>query len=302
MFSEGHRSMSKDELKGHIELVGERALIVEGGAMRGIFSCGILDHFMAQEFSPFDSFWGVSAGTSNLAAYLAQMPGRNHKIYLDYSLRREFFNLPQFLRGGDMMDLDWMWAITLKELGIDTAVLQADKRPFFMVVTRQDTGQAEYLTPHVDSLVETMKASSALPILYRHGVELEGRRYVDGGVADAIPVAEAIRRGAKQIMVLRSRPESYRKTKDRFSLLIKRMLRQTPALVEPMLTRYQRYNQALELIANPPQGVEIISICPPEEFKLQRLSRETASLEHGYQLGIEAGKEAMKRWGGIASV
>lgn len=130
MFSEGHRSMSKDELKGHIEQVGERALIVEGGAMRGIFSCGILDHFMAQEFSPFDSFWGVSAGTSNLAAYLAQMPGRNHKIYLDYSLRREFFNLPQFLRGGDMMDLDWMWAITLKELGIDTAVLQADKRPF----------------------------------------------------------------------------------------------------------------------------------------------------------------------------
>ncbi len=71
-----------------MEHVGSRALIVEGGAMRGVFSCGILDHFMAQDFSPFDSFWGVSAGASNLAAYLAKMPGRNLKIYLDYSLRK----------------------------------------------------------------------------------------------------------------------------------------------------------------------------------------------------------------------
>ncbi|EGU46303.1 hypothetical protein VII00023_11971 [Vibrio ichthyoenteri ATCC 700023] len=294
--------MSIKDMNGDIAPVGDAALIVEGGAMRGVFSCGVLDHFMAENFSPFDSFWGVSAGASNLTAYLANMPGRNLKIYLDYSLRREFFNLPQFLRGGDLMDLDWMWTITLKELGIDNVALQADTRPFFMVVTRQDTGDAEYLTPNVDEIVSTMKASSALPILYRQGVELEGLRYVDGGVADALPVAEAIRRGAKKIMVLRSRPESYRKTKDRFAFVIKRLLRQTPALMEPMLTRYQRYNQALELIANPPEGVEILSICPPETFKLQRLSRETASLEHGYQLGIEAGKEAMQRWRAIASV
>lgn len=288
--------MSIKDMSGDNTQVGASALIVEGGAMRGVFSCGVLDHFMAQGFSPFDSFWGVSAGASNLTAYLASMPGRNLKIYLDYSLRREFFNLPQFIRGGDLMDLDWMWAITLKELGIDKAVLRADPRPFFMVVTRQDTGQAEYLTPDADQLAETMKASSALPIMYRAGVELEGSRYVDGGVADAIPVAEAIRRGAKKIMVLRSRPESYRKTKDGFTFILKRMLRETPALITPMLTRYQRYNQALELIANPPEGVEILSICPPETFKLQRLSRESDSLEHGYQLGVEAGEIAMQRW------
>ncbi|MGR5209136.1 patatin-like phospholipase family protein [Vibrio rotiferianus] len=279
-----------------MERVGSRALIVEGGAMRGVFSCGILDHFMAESFSPFDSFWGVSAGASNLAAYLANMPGRNLKIYLDYSLRSEFISPIQLLRGGDMMDLDWMWKITLEELGIDRDVLRADSRPFFLGVTRQDNGQAEYLTPTVDMLADTMKASSALPIMYRNGVDLDGTKYVDGGVADAIPVAEAIKRGATKIMVLRSRPASYRKSKPKFGKLTKRLLKDHPALIEPMLTRHVHYNQSLELIENPPVGVEIIQICPPEGFKLKRLSRSPEPLRNAYQLGVEFGKYAINRW------
>ncbi|EOX4101369.1 patatin family protein [Vibrio alginolyticus] len=279
-----------------MEKVGSRALIVEGGAMRGVFSCGILDHFLASEFSPFDSFWGVSAGASNLAAYLAKMPGRNLKIYLDYSLRKEFISPSQLLRGGDMMNLDWMWNVTLEELGIDKSALKADSRPFFLGVTRQDNGQAEYHLPDVDDLAETMKASSALPVLYRNGVSLNGIQYVDGGVSDALPVAEAINRGTKKIMVLRSQPASYQKPRGRFSALTKRMLKETPGLIEPMLTREVRYNQTLALINNPPPGIEIIQVCPPETFKLKRLSRSPAPLRHAYKLGIEAGKEAIIRW------
>ncbi|HCE3509302.1 TPA: patatin family protein [Vibrio parahaemolyticus] len=279
-----------------MERVGSRALIVEGGAMRGVFSCGILDHFLAADFSPFDSFWGVSAGASNLAAYLAKMPGRNLKIYLDYSLRNEFITPSQLIRGGDVMDLDWMWQVTLEELGIDKEVLAADPRPFFLVVTRQDTGQTEYLTPDVDMLAETMKASSALPVLYRNGVLLNDTRYVDGGVADALPIAEAIKRGATKIMVLRSQIASYRKPRSKFSAITKRMLKETPALIEPMLTRDVRYNQTLELINNPPPGVEIIQVCPPETFKLKRLSRSPEPLREAYELGIEAGKQAIVRW------
>ncbi|EGQ9770230.1 patatin family protein [Vibrio alginolyticus] len=279
-----------------MEKVGSRALIVEGGAMRGVFSCGILDHFLASEFSPFDSFWGVSAGASNLAAYLAKMPGRNLKIYLDYSLRKEFISPSQLLRGGNMMNLDWMWNVTLEELGIDKSALKADSRPFFLGVTRQDNGQAEYHLPDVDDLAETMKASSALPVLYRNGVSLNGIQYVDGGVSDALPVAEAIKRGAKKIMVLRSQPASYQKPRGKFSALTRRMLKETPGLIEPMLTREVRYNQTLALINNPPPGIEIIQVCPPETFKLKRLSRSPAPLRHAYELGIEAGKEAIIRW------
>lgn len=123
-------------------------------------------------------------------------------------------------------------------------------------MTRQDNGQAEYHLPDVDRLAETMKASSALPVLYRNGVSLNGIQYVDGGVSDALPVAEAIKRGAKKIMVLRSQPASYQKPRGRFSALTRRMLKETPGLIEPMLTREVRYNQTLALINNPPPGIE----------------------------------------------
>ncbi|WP_428774934.1 patatin-like phospholipase family protein [Vibrio sp.] len=281
-----------------METIGNRALIVEGGAMRGIFSCGILDHFLQQQFSPFDSFWGVSAGASNLAAYLAKMPGRNYKVYTDYSCRREFLTPGKFLAGKDLMDLDWMWTVTLAELGIDKATLANDPRPCFLGVTRQDSGVAEYHTPHVDLLAETMKASSAVPIVYRQGVQLGMYRYVDGGVADAIPVAEAIRRGATKIMILRSRPESYRKRPTRVPLVVRSLLKSTPALISPMLTRYQRYNDTLALIANPPEGVEIMQICPPETLKMQRISRDKEPLQLAYQLGLQAGERAIKLWNG----
>lgn len=276
--------------------IGPKALIVEGGAMRGIFSCGILDHFLDAQFSPFDSFWGVSAGASNLAAYLAKMPRRNLQIYLDYSLRKNFISPTQVMRGGHIMDLDWLWEITIKEMELDMAVLSAEQRPFFLGVTRRDNGKAEYHTPSIERLTDTMKASSALPILYRHGVALSGTYYVDGGVSDAIPIAEAIRRGATQIMVLRSRPASYRKSKGKFDRVMKSLLKRTPDLIEPMTTRHIRYNQAIELINNPPSGVKIIQVCPPEHFSLKRLTRNTEPLESAYKLGTEAGREAITRW------
>ncbi|SDH62198.1 Predicted phospholipase, patatin/cPLA2 family [Vibrio xiamenensis] len=277
-------------------VVGPNALIVEGGAMRSIVSCGVLDQFLAQQFSPFDSFWGVSAGANNLVAYLANMPRRNLKVYLDYSCRKNFIKPGRFIRGGDLMDLDWMWEISLRELGLDKQTLNAEKRPLFITVTRQSDGQAAYLSPSADQVAEAMKASSALPILYRRGVELDGTRYVDGGVADSIPLQAAIDAGAKNIMILRSRPESYRKPAPKWRGLTRRLLRETPGLIEPMLTRHLRYNQTLDLIASPPQGVKVLQFCPPEDFKLKRLSREVEPLEQAYQLGMDLGQRAIDVW------
>lgn len=279
-----------------MEAVGKSALIVEGGATRGIWSCAILDYFLHQDFCPFDSFWGVSAGASNLAAFLAKMPGRNLKVYADYSCRKEFLTPGKFLLGGDLMDLDWMWQITLKDLGIDKQVLAADQRPFFLGVTRRDTGAAEYLTPTPDTLAETMKASSAVPIAYRSGVKLGHHTYVDGGVSDAIPVAEAIKRGARRIMILRSRPASYRKSAPAIPALMKPLLKDAPALIPLMQTRHIRYNQTLDLIASPPSGVQIMQICPPEGFSMKRLGNKAADVEAAYQLGYQAGAGAIAEW------
>ncbi|MBY5992158.1 patatin family protein [Ferrimonas balearica] len=278
------------------EHVGPRALIVEGGAMRGIFACGVLDHFLETGFDPFDSFWAVSAGTTNLASFLARMPGRNHKVYLDYSCRPPFVTPGRFALGKHLIDLDWLWEISLRELPIDWDTLQAEQRPYFITLTNSASGEAEYHRPALPLLNETLKASSAMPLAYRGGVTLPSGNYVDGGVADAIPVAEAIRRGAKRILVLRSQSAHYRKTPPRIPALVKAMNRKTPALIPPLLARAQRYNATLELIRNPPEGVEIIELCPPDDFAIGRLTREPKALQRAYEQGLAAGEEAVRAW------
>jgi predicted patatin/cPLA2 family phospholipase len=276
--------------------IGRKALVVEGGATRGAFSCGVLDTFLEENFSPFDSFWGVSAGATNLAGYVAKMPGRSYKIYRDYLTRSEFLTPFRFLLGGDLMDLDWLWDITVKELPFSFATLEQDPRPLLLAVTRLDNGLPEYHPVGRGTLTETLKASSALPLFYRSGVQLGSADYVDGGVADAIPVEEAIARGAEEIMVLRSRPVDYRKN-GKSAALTRVMFRKTPGIIAPLLSRAKRYNRAVELLRNPPEGIRIVEICLPGELHIGRFTRDRGLVAECYQAGLEAGHEAIEQWG-----
>lgn len=274
------------------------AMVVEGGAMRGIFSCGILDEFIANDFYPFDLCLGVSAGASNTAVYLAKMHGRNLKIYLDYSLRPEFIRYGRFLAGGHLMDLDWMWNVTAKELPIDIDTLLGQHSQFLATVTCAATGEADYLTPGKDELFDLLKASSALPIFYRDTVELRGRQWSDGGVADAIPVREAHRRGARKILVIRSRPEDYRKNPSKADALLPWFLRKSPGLVPAMKTRPQRYQESLDFMRNPPGDTELIEICLPEDFPVSRMTSDRHLLEKGYQIGRDTAQQIFDLWNG----
>ena len=121
-----------------------KSLIVEGGALRGVFSTGLLDGFLERRFNPFDFYIGVSSGASNIAAYLAEMPGRNAKIYLDYSLRPEFINYPRFLRGGHLLDLDWLWDITIREIRLDLQAIYSRQKNFIAVLS--DVQRAGFAT------------------------------------------------------------------------------------------------------------------------------------------------------------
>ena len=92
-----------------------QALVVEGGGMRGAFTSGVLDAFLLQQFNPFDLCVGVSSGSTNVANYLAAQQGRTLQIYLDHSLRSEFIHYGRFFKGGDLLDLKWMWEVVEKE-------------------------------------------------------------------------------------------------------------------------------------------------------------------------------------------
>lgn len=273
-----------------------KAIVVEGGAMRGVFATGVLDKFLEESFDPFDFHLGVSAGASNLAAYLAEMPQRNYKIYTDYALRPEFINIVRFIKGGHLMDLDWLWGITIDELRLDLPRIHRDKGPLYVVMTNVASGAAVYQQTSIENTEDMLLASSALPWLYRRFPGIDGQPMTDGGVADALPVQAAIDKGARRIMVVRSRPQSYVKKKDLMSHLLGWKFRQFPNLKSLLLSRTERYNRSLELIRNPPAGVDIIEVCPPENLRGSRIGKNVNHLKLSYQLGLDSGSSAISRW------
>lgn len=269
------------------------ALVVEGGGMRGIFTAGVLDYFMEKNFAPFDEYYGVSAGSCNLASHLGGQYRRNYNCYADYMLMDQFFSIKKYFAGGHFMDLDWLWDYLSVKEPLNTE--KASKKKFFVVATDIETGEAAYIRAENDSLADYLKASSSLPLLYRGFVEVEGRRFVDGGIADPIPVMQAVESGAKNIMVLRTRPAGYVKKSFSESRLIPLLFSKYPNLQKAMKKRDEKYNRSVEYILNPPKGISFIHICP-NGMKTGRTTKDLNLINEDYELGRRAGEEAMKKW------
>ncbi|MEJ2764959.1 patatin family protein [Photobacterium sp. MCCC 1A19761] len=282
--------MLAQELQQHTP---DSALVVEGGAMRGIFAAGVLDAFLDYQYRPFDICLGVSAGSTNLAAWLAGQRGRNRTVITDYSCRPEFISFRRFLRGGHWFDLDWLWDITLREIRLDTPTLIAQPIPLYVVTTAVETGDAAYVQATAENLNELLKASCSIPLAYRNFPVIDGMPMTDGGVADSIPVIKAYEMGARKITVVLSRPLGYQKSPVRHPWLINALFRDTPKLAEAMLRRAERYNQAIAFINQPPADCELTVIAPPPEFSVGRTTTDPDKLQAGYRLGMAAATPLM---------
>ncbi len=283
--------VSKDNFYGSQK---KSALIVEGGGMRGIFAAGILHAFGNKGFDPFDLYIGVSAGACHLASHLAGQNSRNFDITLRYSLSRQFINPWRFLKGGHLMDLDWMWEQTIKNYRLDLKQikekLQTQKKDYLIVATSMETGGPLYLHPDINTLEHYLKVSSSLPILYRKEMDVKGEKATDGGISDSIPVREALRRGATDITVIRSRSAGYVKKESPIVLAVfSWYFRKYPRLIEAFRQRADRYNAAVAFINNPPSGVCIAQLAPPAALEIGRTTKNEATLRKAYKAGIDYG-------------
>jgi predicted patatin/cPLA2 family phospholipase len=275
------------------------ALVVEGGGMRGVFSAGVLDAFGHASFDPFDLYVGVSAGACNLASHLAGQYGRNFHIYSTYSTTSKFINPASYLRGKHYMDLDWLWEISIREYRLDLkrifSKLKKEHKEYVIGVTSSDTGNPVYLNPDADNLEHYLKVSSAIPLLYRSILSVGSENALDGGIADPIPVLEAYRRGATQITVIRSRPLSYVKKKSSLSFLLPLLFRKNPGLAAALKRRADVYMNSVAFIKNPPEGIKILQIAPPENIAADRVTKNLKILNESYQIGIEHGEKFIQR-------
>lgn len=271
---------------------GLNALVVEGGAMRSIFSVGLLDGFLNKRFNPFDFAIGVSAGSFNLVNYISANSGLGLSMYLEAAANKEFINYRRFLKGGNLLDLDWLYQKLVKTHfpDADTAT------PLYACVTSVDDGNPRYIRLTTENYATTILASCALPLLYRKFPLIDNSPMVDGGIADGIPVQQAIALGASRIMVVRSRPYRYKKTDSLWHKYIRWKLSAHPALVNTMRKRIDIFNNTIRLLRQPPAGIQIMEICPPASFTSGRFDRHNEHLRRGYEQGYQAANKTVGDW------
>lgn len=273
---------------------GKMALVCEGGGQRGIFTAGVLDEFQRARFNPFDLMIGTSAGAQNLSAFICGQPGYARRVITRYTTTANFFNPLRFVRGGHLIDLDWLVDITSQQLPL--AIESAEQhlqngREFLMCACRSDDFEPTYISPTRESWLPAIKASSAIPGLYRQGVDLDGVSYQDGGISDAIPVEEAYRRGADTIVVIRTVPSQAYYTpqwmKRMEHWLSESSLQQ---LVRIMQQHEQSYHRIQQFIEKPPGDLRIFEIFPPKPLASNALGSRVAALNRDYHLGRRCGR------------
>lgn len=273
-----------------------RALVLEGGAMRSIFTAGVLDALAERGAPPFDLILGVSAGAACASSFLAGQHGRNRRIFLEHMTGRRFIDPRRALLGGHYFDMGWlMGPLALDVDPIDSEALRrsADVTRLLAVAIRADTGEPAYLPAQGPDFLEALHATVAIPVLYRGGpARFRGRLYFDGGVVDPLPLARALEEGADSVLVVPTHPSVWQPAppKPLERLLLVALMRRWPALLAASAHRHKTYKRNLALMRSPPAGRHIDTLAPPEGFRVSRYTKERALLVEGFQMGFEAGK------------
>jgi predicted patatin/cPLA2 family phospholipase len=210
--------------------------------------------------------------------------------------RREFIDLRRFFSGRSIVDLDWLWATLAEKEPLDVAAIAASTTEFVVAATSVATGEPAYFEKRDGDLFDLLRGSCALPVMYRGSVQVGGDSLVDGGVSDPIPVEEAYRRGARRMLVVRSRPAGYVKTNGLGTRFTARLLRETPAVARSVLATAERYQRAVRFLHAPPSDCRIVHVAPDAPLATGRTTQDPRRLQQDYDLGRTLGADAMRRW------
>lgn len=274
--------------------VDKTGLVLEGGGMRGIFTAGVLDLFLENNVIV-DNCVAVSAGACLGASYMSKQYKRVFNAIADHINKKEYASFYNLITTGDFFDVDYSYRRVVEEFNpFDNEEYIKNPTIFQTVITNVKTGKAEY--PHIRDAVKELiyiRASASLPFLSRM-VEINGEKYLDGGVSDPIPLKKAIENGNKKIILILTRDKKYRKKQSKLSKISLILYKKYPKFVELMNTRYERYNETLEYIYELEKKGEVFIIQPESSLDLGRIEKNRKKLEIVYQMGYEKAKEEYK--------
>ena len=267
-------------------------LVLEGGAMRGLFTAGVMDVLM-EYGAEFDAIVGVSAGAAFGVNYKSKQIGRVIRYNKRFANDKRYCSVQSLLNTGNLFNAMFCYHTVPNELDkFDRERYNADKTPFYVVCTDAETGEPVYhlLDRANDRGFEWIRASASMPLVSKP-VKIDGRYYLDGGMSDSIPIEFMKVGGCDKNVVVLTRPRDYVKEKASMLPLMKLSLRKYPYTYDAIAHRHLVYNDSRARVFQEEKLGNAVVICPKDKLPIDRVEHDPEVMEKVYQLGRQAAKE-----------
>ncbi|MBQ7120305.1 MAG: patatin family protein [Oscillospiraceae bacterium] len=271
----------------------KKGLVMEGGAMRGLFTAGVIDVLMENKIT-FDGAVGVSAGAAFGCNYKSRQLGRALRYNVRFCRDKRYCSLRSLIKTGDLFGADFCYRQIPCELDkFDMEAFSENPMEFYVVATDIETGKPLYwrCTDGGEDDLAYIKASASMP-LAANIVEKDGKKLLDGGMSDSVPLKFFESRGYDRNVVILTQPGEYIKGKNKAMPLIKMKYRKYPNLIETMKNRHVEYNKTTEYINKAESEGKVFVIRPPHSLPVGRIEKDPEKLKSAYNIGRE---EALKK-------
>ena len=259
-------------------------LVLEGGALRGIYTAGVLDELIKDDIK-IDAIIGVSMGSLVAVNYLSNQPGRAIRYNKKYCKDKRYMGIYPLLKEGNIVSKQFSYYDIPNELDkFDYNTYKKSKIKLYCTVTNVLTGKAEYIEiKDADKDIEYLRAGSSMPGVSKI-VEIGNQKYLDGGIADSIPIRKAIELGYDKIIVVETRPLEYRK-KNKAINTLNFLYRKYPKFLETLQNRNFKYNEAKEEVISLEKLGRIFVIRPSRVVPIKRIEKNPKIIQEQYDLG-----------------
>ena len=274
----------------------KKGLILEGGAMRGLFTAGILDVMMENELRP-DGIVGVSAGACFGCNVKSHQAGRAIRYNKRFARDSRYCSLSSLLKSGDIFNAEFAYHTvpTLYD-PFDNETFETDPMEFHLVCTDVLTGKAVYKNCKQggQNFFDWVRASASMPVV-SNVVEIDGYKLLDGGMADSIPLQYLENQGYNKNVVILTQPEGYIKKASKAMPLIRLALRKYPAVVEAMKNRHIMYNNQLKYVKEAENRGEILVIRPEKPIPIGHICHNPEQMRTAYDMGRDHGEKYLEK-------
>lgn len=272
----------------------KKGLILEGGAMRGMFSAGVVDVFMEENIE-FNAMVGVSAGAAFGCNYKSRQIGRAIRYNTNYCKDKRYCSFYSLLTTGNMFGADFCYhELPEKHDIFDTEAFKCNPMDFYVVATDVETGGAVYhkCTDGGYEDLEWIRASASMPLVSKI-VEVNGKKLLDGGIADSIPLKFFKEKGYEKNVVVLTQPRDYIKGRNKMMSIARVMLKKYPKVLDTMERRHEIYNEQRLYLWEEEKKGNVFVICPDGSLPVGRIEHDAEKLKMAYQIGKQKATEKM---------